>query len=259
VVRFFTVLDEFIRGNYGAQSVLQAKKMPGRKRRVTDEEDGATWTSRAWARFSRRIRAIAPLFRDPRFGKLKKALGDPRQATALLAGWSILCAFEDVAGKGATPEAVARLITTWRFDRRLAGLLALQGYGDFDTLYREVLVLSDLSPLQARKISVKNTPLIIDRLATAVLETLASSPAAPVTLGVNTFGGVRWFNKERAEHTLPWIALSLALFSEQKIDLAERVYKKLKGAERNAEYKLDAWLQLLQRRRNKNANTKQSL
>jgi hypothetical protein len=29
-----------------------------------------------------------------------------------------------------------------------------------------------------------------------------------VTLGANTFGGVRWFNKERTENTLAWIALS---------------------------------------------------
>jgi hypothetical protein len=240
VMGYYQVLDAFLRGNYGAQSILNSPGARGPKR----QKD--TWLVRGWNSFYRRVLALEPVLKEGVYARLRFIMGRSTDAVPLLAGWALLAAFADAAGKRTKPENVGRLITTWRFDRRLAGILSLQGHGDFAALHQKVLVLLDLMQLTPGEEhgddGGEQSP---KERAAEVVETLAASPSAPVTLGVNTFEGVRWFNKERTECAIHWASIAAVLYAGDTPEKACKVTAKLMKTGVQAGYKLDNWLRLL--------------
>jgi hypothetical protein len=231
--RFFVVLERFLTGAYGAQEVLLTKKNRGRKRQ------GEAWAYGHWRSYTAALRqAMAAFDRGSELSRpFRRDLGDGTRASAILAGVTLLHTFAGLA-ISAKPEGLSALIRLWRLDRRLASRLVAAGMGTWDEVWPPVQVTLDLFGVGAVK------PATLAHKAASIL---ACSPAAPATLGANTYDGVRWFNQERTAASLAFAALALSAFPPDPLCIpdATDLHRRFQAAAKQADYQVDTLLEKL--------------
>ncbi|WP_314846918.1 alpha-amylase family glycosyl hydrolase [Treponema lecithinolyticum] len=221
---YFLTLHTFIEGDYGAQTVLG--ELGGSALSKTSKQK----TDLAWNNFRLRIEALVGFCTHASSvltkngstdrGSFYSAAGGGFQHSAgknaahdndlfathlyrsiterpfiphIISAYCILHSITDIAEHHTSGAQTNKLIRMWNLERKMSDILAVYGCPIQDTLIRfeqfmEAALLAEMT-LNART---------IDSAVYGFVCNLIQSPASAVVLGVNTFGGVEWFNREKA-------------------------------------------------------------
>ncbi len=144
------------------------------------------------------------------------------RAAAYAAGYAVLSLSRSLVGQGASGEDGRRLNDHWCLDRKLRESYQAAGFPG-DESYRIVelikLILSRTAPADP-------APYQTGSLAQACAAEAFSADDSRLYLGVNTFEGVTWYNKERFDEALFYASLCLVMEGDAALEPAGDAKKK---------------------------------
>ena len=241
-IEYFKTLVNFIKGNYGSSTVLDKKEYG----KVLEYEA-------VWKNFVSRMNSLAKVTaiagKDAsadvkKFGKyINSGFEKSSEVAQLIAGFIMLYSVRDVIGSKASAEDTKKLIDLWCLDRKLRDILVEFGRSN-QNLYETSKILMEGLAFLDYKFTDKN----IDLFAFEAIEGLVHSDLAHITLGINMYDNILWFNKERLEWAIWLVLCEYTVFVAKVADLP-RLNKALAimtKATENSEYKAEKLLEILE-------------
>lgn len=248
-LKYFEMADQFIDGNYGAQSVVDRKKC-GKK---LDSE-------KLWKLLEKRITALVK-FADS--GQKKAAdsftvsvfegMHERSACSQMLAGFVVLYSLRDVLGNKATAQNAADLIAKWGLERKLQDILlnenipTSQTYVPVRTILSSIPFCDAIASLKADS-SGKVPQKLLKETAGVVADKLVHAPTAAITAGVNNFDNILWFNDERMADAV-WYSVAVPAImnvtTASDYPNLETVLALLTAAQKKAEYRAETFVEFL--------------
>ncbi len=237
---FYKMVETFIEGNYGFDTVIDKKKA-GIKHSAEN----------AWKKFTQRITRLVKIAENAQ----KTSAGEKNLDVMLydgmfarpctpeiFAGYTMLYSMREVIGENATAQDVQKLIKLWGLDRKFRDALNEYGVLGFDTF----AITKELVEVTANA-DFDLTTKHLDALIYLGVRSLFDSDNAVIMTGLNVYNNIRWFNKERTDDTLWCTQMIYALYSLKSQDeqLFMKVINKIAKAKLEAEYKADKFIELL--------------
>ncbi len=238
---FFTKLLEFIGGNYGASGMYDSKKAG---KVPTAAQLSSVFTERCL-----RLTGLSALASKPTAditGEAKAVLESMgtwftarEDGAALYLTALLFAAVREAMGSAATGKEARDLVNLWCIDRKIAEFYGANGLGA-PAIQSEIHLLKELMVATAVQSSPKTEVTLGE-----ILNILFTAPEAHWMLGVNSWDGTVWYNKEQTEQVLQRVWLVRALNAPEFTAILPLVRKELSAflaAQEASGYKVDTLL-----------------
>jgi len=247
IENFFSVVENFIKGNYGADTIFEQPATE--KTKITAQEQAFLWYSEKIGQFYALFEKAQALHKTTKALKSSDAIimqfyemliVRPFMAE-LISSLLLLLAIKELVDKKATAKNTVDLISLWSLDVKLKEILQDMGITSPD-MYTQIRLL-----LNAFAILDKKEEQSYKEVVFTFLNNFIASKDGATLLGLNQYDEILWFNKEKAED-LQWaIFVIKVITSKKKIDFAELegILFTLQKAIETSEYKVDTLLAAL--------------